>query len=39
LTKIINEKFGIEKAIMTTIHSYTASQNVLDSKNIKDRRK
>ena len=39
LTKIINEKFGIEKAIMTTIHSYTASQNILDSKNPKDRRK
>ena len=39
LTKIINEKFGIEKAIVTTIHSYTASQNVLDSKNPKDRRK
>lgn len=39
LTKIINDTFVIEKAIMTTIHSYTSSQNVLDSKNIKDRRK
>jgi len=39
LTKIIMEEFWIEKAIMTTIHSYTASQNVLDSKNPKDRRK
>ena len=39
LTKVINEKFGIQKAIMTTIHSYTASQNLLDAKNPKDRRK
>ena len=39
LTKIIMEEFGIEKAIMTTIHSYTASQNLLDAKNPKDRRK
>ncbi|MDQ7008800.1 MAG: type I glyceraldehyde-3-phosphate dehydrogenase [Candidatus Gracilibacteria bacterium] len=39
LTKVINQEFGIEKAIMTTIHSYTASQNLLDAKNPKDRRK
>ena len=39
ITKLIEEEFGIEKAIMTTIHSYTASQNVLDTKNSKDRRK
>ncbi len=39
LTKVIMEEFGIEKAIMTTIHSYTASQNLLDAKNPKDRRK
>lgn len=39
LTKLINDTFGIEKAIMTTIHSYTASQNLLDAKNPKDRRK
>ena len=28
--KIIHEKFGIEKGIMTTIHSYTNDQRILD---------
>jgi len=28
--KVITEKFGIEKAIMTTIHSYTNDQSILD---------
>jgi glyceraldehyde 3-phosphate dehydrogenase len=28
--KVIHEKFGIEKGSMTTIHSYTNDQNVLD---------
>ena len=28
--KVINDKFGIEKGSMTTIHSYTNDQNVLD---------
>jgi glyceraldehyde 3-phosphate dehydrogenase len=27
---IINTEYGIEKAMMTTIHSYTASQNLVD---------
>jgi len=27
---VINEKFGIEKAFLTTIHSYTADQNLQD---------
>jgi len=39
ITKLIQDTFWIEKSIMTTIHSYTATQNVLDSKNPKDRRK
>lgn len=30
VTDIIRQKFGIEKAIMTTIHSYTADQNLVD---------
>ena len=30
LTKVLHEKFGIEKGTMTTIHSYTNDQNVLD---------
>ncbi len=29
-TAIIKEKFGIKKAIMTTIHAYTADQNLVD---------
>jgi glyceraldehyde 3-phosphate dehydrogenase len=29
-TKIIKDKFGIKKAIMTTVHSYTADQNLVD---------
>jgi glyceraldehyde 3-phosphate dehydrogenase len=28
--KILNDKFGIEKAFMTTIHSYTGDQRILD---------
>ncbi|HEK86655.1 MAG: type I glyceraldehyde-3-phosphate dehydrogenase [Candidatus Saccharicenans sp.] len=31
LTKVIHEKFGIEKAFMTTIHSYTNDQKILDA--------
>jgi len=30
LTKVIYEHFGIKKGLMTTIHSYTNDQNVLD---------
>jgi glyceraldehyde 3-phosphate dehydrogenase len=30
LVKVIHEKFGIEKGSMTTIHSYTNDQKVLD---------
>ncbi len=30
VTDIIRRTFGIEKAIMTTIHSYTADQNLVD---------
>jgi len=35
---IIEEKFGIEKALMTTIHSYTASQALQDAPISKDLR-
>jgi glyceraldehyde 3-phosphate dehydrogenase len=31
LVKVINEKFGIVKGLMTTVHSATASQSVVDS--------
>ncbi len=29
--KVLEDEFGIEKAMMTTVHSYTASQRVLDA--------
>lgn len=28
--KVLNDKFGIEKGLMTTIHAYTNDQNILD---------
>jgi len=30
VAKVLHEKFVIEKGFMTTIHSYTNDQNVLD---------
>lgn len=30
VTKVIKDKFGIKKALMTTVHSYTADQNLVD---------
>ena len=30
VVKVLNDRFGIEKGSMTTIHSYTNDQNVLD---------
>jgi len=30
ITAIINEAFGVEKALMTTIHAYTSTQNIVD---------
>ncbi|MHA1786277.1 MAG: type I glyceraldehyde-3-phosphate dehydrogenase [Candidatus Helarchaeota archaeon] len=29
-TKVINDTFGIEKGVMTTVHSYTNDQRILD---------
>lgn len=31
MSKVLNEKFGIKRAMMTTIHSYTNDQILLDS--------
>jgi glyceraldehyde 3-phosphate dehydrogenase len=31
VTKIVRDNFGIKKAVMSTIHSYTADQNLVDA--------
>ena len=31
IMKVLEDEFGIEKAMMTTIHSYTGSQRILDA--------
>jgi glyceraldehyde 3-phosphate dehydrogenase len=33
---ILDEKIGIEKAILNTVHAYTASQSIVDGPNKKD---
>jgi len=33
---ILNEKIGVEKAILSTVHGYTASQGIVDGPNKKD---
>jgi glyceraldehyde 3-phosphate dehydrogenase len=38
VAKIVEENFGIEKAMMTTIHAYTADQKLVDSPH-KDKRR
>jgi len=39
VAKVLDDAFGIENGLMTTIHSYTASQPILDTKHKKDPRK
>lgn len=39
VAKIIDEKYGIEKGFMTTIHSYTMDQKLLDAPNYRDIRR
>ncbi|KKR31905.1 MAG: Glyceraldehyde 3-phosphate dehydrogenase [Parcubacteria group bacterium GW2011_GWF2_39_8b] len=34
--KILNDAIGIEKAVLNTVHGYTASQNLVDGPNAKD---
>lgn len=36
LIQILNEKIGIEKAVLNTVHGYTASQSIVDGPNKKD---
>ena len=31
IMKVLEDSFGVEKAMMTTVHSYTASQRILDA--------
>ncbi len=39
VAKVLDDAFGIEHGLMTTIHSYTSSQPILDAKHKKDPRK
>ncbi len=39
IAKMIDDAYGIEKGLMTTIHSYTNDQNILDVKHKKDKRR
>lgn len=39
IVKVLNENFGIESGLMTTIHGYTANQNILDGPHKKDLRR
>lgn len=39
VAKVLDDAFGIEKGLMTTIHSYTNDQNILDVKHKKDKRR
>ncbi|MGI6177730.1 MAG: type I glyceraldehyde-3-phosphate dehydrogenase [Eubacterium sp.] len=36
MCKVLNDNFGIEKGLMTTIHASTSKQKTVDSKNQKD---
>lgn len=39
VSKVILEKFGVKKGLMTTIHAYTGDQKILDSRHKKDPRR
>lgn len=39
ICKVLDDAFGIENGLMTTIHSYTNDQNILDVKHNKDFRR
>ena len=36
VAKVLNEKFGIKEGLMTTVHSVTPSQKILDGVSMKD---
>lgn len=39
VAKVLHDSFGIENGLMTTVHAYTNSQNLLDGPNPKDYRR
>jgi len=39
MAKVLDDNFGIEKSLMSTIHSYTSTQNLVDGPNNKDFRR
>jgi len=39
IAKVLDDNFGIDNGLMTTIHSYTNDQNILDVKHAKDMRR
>ncbi len=39
IMQILHSNFGVEKAIMTTVHAYTASQKLVDGPDSKDLRR
>jgi len=39
IAKILDENFGIKKGLMTTVHSYTNDQKILDVKHYRDIRR
>lgn len=39
ICKVLEDNFGIENGLMTSIHSYTNDQNILDTKHSSDKRR
>jgi glyceraldehyde 3-phosphate dehydrogenase len=39
IMKVLNDKFGVEKAMMSTVHSYTSTQTIIDVATGKDKRR
>lgn len=37
--QVLHSKFGVEKALMSTVHGYTATQSLVDAPDNKDRRR
>jgi len=39
ITKVLHDEFGIESGLLTTVHAYTGTQNLVDGPNSKPRRR